>query len=100
MPDPYRTPAPLALAWRLSCVLLASYLRPLSWWPRQVQAVTDNKIWDDGAGSAGEMRSVVAAQSKARREQEAKELAARNAEHKKSLEAVHSAVDDGDGHQF
>lgn len=62
--------------------------------------MTDNKIWDDGAGSAGEMRSVVAAQSKARREQEAKELAARNAEHKKSLEAVHSAVDDGDGHQF
>jgi len=66
----------------------------------QAQAVTDNKIWDDGAGSAGAMRSVVAAQSRSRKEEEAKQLAERNAEQKKSLAAVHSAVDDGDGHQF
>lgn len=66
----------------------------------QVQAVTDNKIWDDGEGSAGAMRSVVAAQSRARKEEEAKQLAAQNAAHKKSLANVHAAVDDGDGIQF
>ena len=61
---------------------------------------TDCKIWDDGEGSAGAARSIVAAQSKARKAKEAEELAAHNAEVKKKLANVHSAVDDGDGHQF
>ena len=63
-------------------------------------AVTDTKIWDDGEGSAGAMRSVVAAQSRARKAEEARQLAAHNAAAKERLANVHSKTDDGDGTQF
>ena len=63
-------------------------------------AQPDSKIWDDGEGSAGAMRSVVAARSAARKEEEARQLDERNTERKQRLGKVHSKVDDGDGTQF
>jgi len=67
---------------------------------RGATTVTDTKVWDDGEGSAGAMRSVVAAQSRARKEEEARHLAEHNAEVKERLANVHSKTDDGDGIQF
>lgn len=60
--------------------------------------MTDSKIWDDGAGSAGAMRSVVAAKSRTRKVDEARKLKATNLELKKRFKNVEARVDDGDGH--
>ena len=49
---------------------------------------------------AGAMRSVVAAQSKSRKAEEARQLKKENAAHRKSLSNVHAKTDDGDGIQF
>ena len=62
-----------------------------------VAALTDSKIWDDGEGSAGAMRSVVAAQSEERKKKEAAELAKRNKGLKERLANVEAKTDDGDG---
>ena len=58
-------------------------------------SVTDTKIWDDGDGSAGAMRSVVAAQSKERKADELKQLAAKNQAMKDRLSKVVAKTDDG-----
>lgn len=64
---------------------------------RAATTVTDSKIWDDGEGSAGAMRSVVAAESKARKAAEAAQLAVDNEMRRASLADVKSKIDDGDG---
>ena len=61
-----------------------------------VTSLTDSKIWDDGEGSAGAMRSVVATRSQARKAEEAKQLAAENEENRSRLSRVTSRTDDGD----
>ena len=61
-----------------------------------VTSLTDSKIWDDGEGSAGAMRSVVATRSQARKAEEAKQLAAENEENRSRLSKVTSRTDDGD----
>ena len=61
------------------------------------QPVTDTKIWDDGAGSAGEARAIVAAQAKARRIAEAKKLATENKAYQRRMSNVRAVTDDGDG---
>lgn len=64
-----------------------------------VTTLTDSRIWDDGEGSAGAMRSVVAAESRARKEEEARQLAKENKEAGKRLSGVKARTDDGDGTQ-
>ena len=64
---------------------------------KKAQPVTDTKIWDDGAGSAGEARVLVAAQSKAKKIEEAKKLASENQAYRKRVAQVGSVTDDGDG---
>ena len=55
---------------------------------QNTSSVTDSKIWDDGEGSAGAMRSVVAAQAKERARQKQREIAAQNVEMKNRLSMV------------
>lgn len=64
-----------------------------------IQAKTDSKVWDDGEGSAGAMRVVVARESKARRKAEAQSLAMSNKEHQRRVANATAATDDGDGTQ-
>jgi len=74
----------------------AAYFRKIG----AAQTVTDTKIWDDGEGSAGEMRVVVRRRSFERKATEAKALAAENAAFKAKLATVQAKTDDGDGLQF
>lgn len=60
---------------------------------RNTTAATDNKIWDDGDGSAGAARAVMAAESKARKEAEAVELAKENAEMREMIANTGAATD-------
>ena len=60
---------------------------------RAAQAVTDTKIWDDGVGSAGAMRSVVAAKKRAIKKAEAIELARKNKELADRLKQVKAMTD-------
>ena len=67
---------------------------------RNIQAATDNKIWDDGAGSAGAARDVYAQRSRVRKAAEAQRLEAENNTYSKRISSVVAATDDGDGIQF
>ena len=64
----------------------------------KTQSKTDSKVWDDGEGSAGAARSIVAAQCRARKEAERRQLEKDNASRVMRLSQVHAKVDDGDGH--
>ena len=64
----------------------------------KTQTKTDSKVWDDGEGSAGAARSIVAAQSRARKEAERRQLEKDNAARVIRLSQVYAKVDDGDGH--
>lgn len=57
----------------------------------------DDIAYLSGEGSAGAMRSVVAARSKARKEEEARQLAEENEDLETRLSQVQSRTDDGDG---
>jgi len=61
------------------------------------RTVLDTKVWDDGAGSAGAMRSVVAARARERREKEAQRIAAENEVYRTRMANARPETDDGDG---
>ena len=67
----------------------------------QAQSHLDTRIWDDGEddgeGSAGAMRSIVAAQSRERVHQEKLRLEQENAVLSERLAHVTAQTDDGDG---
>lgn len=63
----------------------------------KAKPTVDTKIWDDGAGSAGAMRSVVAARSRARKAEEARVLEQENIAFNERLANVRPRTDDGDG---
>ncbi len=65
---------------------------------KEAQTKLDTKVWDDGEGSAGAARSIVAAQSRARREAERRRLEEENYAHSQRLAQVCAKIDDGDGH--
>jgi hypothetical protein len=58
----------------------------------KTQSKTDSKVWDDGEGSAGAARSIVAAQSRARKEAERHQLEEDNASRVMRLSQLSSAV--------
>ena len=61
-----------------------------------VSTLTDSKIWDDGEGSAGAARAIVARESAARKKEEARMLALSNKEAQLKLSQVKAKTDDGD----
>lgn len=62
---------------------------------RKTKTLTDSKIWDDGEGTAGAMRSVVAARSRARKQEEKETLRSQNAALQRRLHEAGSRTDDG-----